>query len=161
MTLSRVVRLTDVKSQRSDRRLADLLRCKQNLADARNRLAEAQAEVERFQRDRQSTMFEAYAAIRGEELSETDLRNLNQKLDKLAEQENGLIADLGKYRQEIVIREDEVKQAATQFSTARRNRDKWNSMIKPMKTNARRQAERLAEIERDDLSGSRHRLIKR
>lgn len=159
MTLNRVVRLTGVKAQRSDQRLSDLQRCRRQLADAEQSLADAKSAVETFKRERQEAMQLAYAEICGEELSEFDLRNLNQKLDRLVEQETSLSANLTVYRSAVAEAQDQLRHATLRFHMARRNQEKWEQMVKPMVKMANRENERRAEIDRDDQLSARRKAV--
>lgn len=150
MTLARATRITGVKARRTEQRLLELQRCRRQVVDAEQALADAIERVEQFKRDRQTVQHQAYAQICGEELSKADLRNLNQKLDTLLEQEKTLDTSLGDVRESVAFANDQLRQALMRFHAAQRNREKWELMIKPMQKSAKRDEERKAEVERED-----------
>lgn len=155
MSLVRAIKITAVKTQRMDQRLAELLRCRQKLVAAESALVKAQAEIATFKRQRHTSMQQAYAAILGEQVSETALARLNLRLERLAEQEKNLSTNLDGHLSAISTAREQLDLASEQFHSARRNRDKWELMLKPMRRSVQREAERQAEIERDERSSFR------
>ena len=150
MTLARATRIKDVKVRRADQRLMDLQRSRRQLNEAKAALRAAEKRVEEFKRERTDAMHDAYAAIIGEEVGERDLRNLNQRLDKLIEHEKGLVNGLDTYHKAIQEAEEELRLATLRFQAAYRNQQKWGLMVEPMAKAASREAERKVEIERED-----------